>query len=159
MGTKGKAIIGVDVNDILNDLRRAYADEWLAAQGYLYMAQIVTGRPAAERVAAELKDIAAEEMEHQGELAERIAILGGTPPKSLQEIIKVANAPFPAAPDDPTDMDGMIRATIEAEQGAIDVYQKLAAKCHGKDLLTYELAVHILGEEVEHEDKFESLIS
>jgi bacterioferritin len=123
------------------------------------MAQIVSGRPAAERVAAELKDIAAEEMEHQDELAGHITVLGGKPPKTFEEILKTANAPFPQTPDDPKDMDGMIQATIEAERGAIDVYQKLATKCHGKDLLTYELAVHILGEEVEHEDKFEGLTS
>jgi bacterioferritin len=159
MGTKAAEIVGLDVKEVIEDLRRAYADEWLAAQGYTYMAQIVSGRPAAERVAAALKEIAAEEVEHQDELAERIAFLGGVPPKSFEAIIKSANAPFPETPDDPTDLDGMIKATIEAERGAIEVYQKLAAKCHGKDLLTYELAVHILGEEVEHEDKFESMIS
>lgn len=157
MGTKATQIVGLEVKEVIKDLRRAYADEWLAAQGYLYMAQIVSGRPAAERVAAALKEIAAEEMEHQDELSERITVLGGKPPKSFEEITKAANAPFPQTPDDPTDMDAMIQATIEAERGAIEVYQKLAAKCHGKDLLTYELAVHILGEEVEHEDKFESM--
>ena len=158
MGTKGQAIVGLDVNEVIDDLRRAYADEWLAAQGYSYMAQIVSGRPAAERVSAALKEIAAEEIEHQDELAERITILGGKPPKSFEEILKTANEPFPQTPDDSTDMDGMIQATIKAERGAIEVYQKLAAKCQGKDVLTYELAVHILGEEVEHEDKFEGLI-
>jgi len=158
MGTKAREILGLDANKVIEDLRRAYADEWLAAQGYSYMAQVVCGRPAAERIAALLKEIAAEEIEHQDELAERITILGGKPPRSFQEIVSTANGPFPKTPDDPADLDGMIQATIEAEQGAIDVYQELAAKCQGKDLLTYELAVHILAEEVEHEDKFENLI-
>jgi hypothetical protein len=31
MGTKGKQIVGVDVVDLIADLNRAYADEWLAA--------------------------------------------------------------------------------------------------------------------------------
>jgi len=56
-------------------------------------------------------------------------------------------------------MEGAIRVTIAAERGAIEVYQKLAQKCFGKDPLTYELAVHILGEEVEHEDTFENMVS
>lgn len=158
MGTKATQIIDLDVKEVINDLRRAYADEWLAAQGYFYMAQIVTGRAAAERVAAALKEIANEELEHQEELAERIASLGGKPPKTFEEILKITNTGFPKAPDDPTDVDGIINTTITAERGAIDVYNKLARKCHAKDMLTYELAVHILGEEVEHEDKFESLI-
>jgi bacterioferritin len=158
MGTKAGQIIDLDVNNVIADLRRAYADEWLAAQGYLHMAQIVTGHAAAERVASELNKIAEEELEHQEELAKRMTVLGGKPPKTFEEIIKIANAPFPKIPDDPTDMEGMIHVTIAAERGAIEVYDKLARKCHGKDLLTYELAVHILGEEVEHEDRFEGLI-
>lgn len=151
MGTKATQIIDIDAKEVIDDLCRAYADEWLAAQGYLYMAQTVSGAAAAKAVAAELKEIA------QEELAERIATLGGKPPKTFEQIIKAANAPFPDSPDDPTDLIGIINTTIAAERGAIDVYDKLARKCHGKDVLTYELAVHILGEEVEHEDKFESL--
>jgi bacterioferritin len=39
------------------------------------------------------------------------------------------------------------------------VYNKLAEKTHGKDPITYNLVVHILTEEVEHEDEFETLLS
>lgn len=96
-------------------------------------------------------------MEHQEELADRITTLGGKPPVTFQQIIDSANAPFPKVPDDETDIDGMVRAVIQAERGAIEVYTKLAEKTQGKDHLTYELAVHILAEEVEHEDDFESI--
>ena len=48
---------------------------------------------------------------------------------------------------------------IGAERGAIEVYNKLAQKTHGKDSITYNLVVHILEEEVEHEDEFENLLS
>ncbi|HRU06556.1 MAG TPA: ferritin-like domain-containing protein [Candidatus Brocadiia bacterium] len=159
MGTKAKSIVQLDVAELIADLRRAYADEWLAAQGYTYMAQVLAGRPAAERVAAELKKTAEEELEHQDELAERITVLGGTPPKTFEEILAAANGPFPTVPQSEKDMEGAIRVTIAAERGAIEVYQKLAQKCFGKDPLTYELAVHILGEEVEHEDTFENMVS
>ena len=41
---------------------------------------------------------------------------------------------------------------------AIEAYNKLAQKTHGKDPITYNLAIHILSEEVEHEDEFENLL-
>ena len=46
-----------------------------------------------------------------------------------------------------------------AEREAIEVYHKLVKKTMGNDPITYELMVHILGEEVEHEDEFENLLS
>jgi bacterioferritin len=48
---------------------------------------------------------------------------------------------------------------IKAERDAIEVYNRLAQKTHGKDPVTYNLIVHILSEEVEHEDEFETLLS
>ena len=51
MGTKGTQIIDLDFKELIESLRRAYADEWLAMQGYLFMAQVATGRPAAKAVA------------------------------------------------------------------------------------------------------------
>jgi ferritin-like protein len=37
MGTKGKQIVSLDVAELLGDLNRLYADEWLAAYAYNYM--------------------------------------------------------------------------------------------------------------------------
>ena len=56
MGTKGKQIINLDIEDLLNDLNRLYADEWLAAYVYNRMGQVVTGRPAAKHLAELLLD-------------------------------------------------------------------------------------------------------
>ncbi|MGQ9625495.1 MAG: ferritin-like domain-containing protein [Anaerolineae bacterium] len=56
-------------------------------------------------------------------------------------------------------MKAITKTVIEAERGAIEVYNNLAKKTLGKDLLTYELVLHILGEEVQHEDDFENLLS
>ena len=157
MGTKGREIVGLDVNEVIEDLRSAYADEWLASHGYSYMAKVVAGRTAARAIAAGLKHLVEEELEHQDELAERITTLGGKPPATFQQITECANAPFPDIPDDETDIEDIIKTVVEAEQGAIEVYQNLAEKTQGRDHLTYELAVHILAEEVEHEDEFEDI--
>lgn len=158
MGTKGKEIVGMDVAELIADLSRAYADEWLAAYAYTHMAQIVTGRPAAKHLAEALLDTAKEELEHQEELAERIVSLGGKPPADVARLVEASNAGYPTPPADEKDFEGMVKTVIKAEQDAIEVYQKLAQKTHGKDPITYELIVHILGEEVAHEDDFEALI-
>jgi bacterioferritin len=159
VGNKGRQIVGLDVEDLLADLNRLYADEWLAAYAYNYMSQVVTGRPAAKQLAALLLDTSKDELEHQHELAERIASLGGKPVADVSKLVEVSNDGYPTPPADEKDFEAIVRAVIKAERGAIEAYNKLTQKAHGKDPITYNLAVHILSEEVEHEDEFESLLS
>jgi len=159
MGTKGREIVKLDVADLLADLRRAYADEWLAVYAYNFMGQVVTGRPAARNLAALLQDTAKDELEHQKELAERIASLGGKPVAEIGKLIETSNDGYPAPPENEKDFDAIVRTVIQAERGAIEVYRRLLAKTEGKDPVTYALIVHILAEEVEHEDEFENLLS
>ena len=159
MGTKGKQIVGLDVAELIADLNRAYADEWLAVYAYNYMGQVVTGRPAAKQLAALLQDTSKDELEHQQELAKRIVSLGGKPLADVGKLPKAGNDSYSAPPADEKDFDAIVKTVIEAEHGAIEVYNKLAQKTHGKDPITYNLVVHILDEEVEHEDEFENLLS
>jgi bacterioferritin len=158
MGKKGREIVQLDVDDLIADLNRAYADEWLAAYAYMHMAQVVTGRPAAKNVEHLLREIVEEELEHQDELAERIAPLGGSPLADPTRLVEASNEGYPTPPSDATDIEGIIDVVIAAERGAIDVYHRLAEKTFGKDPVTYNLMIHILEEEVEHEDDFESLL-
>ena len=158
MGTKGTEIVELDVQELIADLNRAYADEWLAAYSYTHMAQVVTGRPAAKHLAELLGDTAAEELEHQEELAERIAQLGGEPPADASKLVEESNAGYPMPPTSATDFEGMINVVIEAERGAIEVYNELVKKTAGKDPITHQLILHILEEEIEHETDFETLI-
>jgi bacterioferritin len=159
MGTKGKQIVGLDVADLISDLNRAYADEWLAAYAYNHMGQVVTGRPAAKQLAALLLDTSKDELEHQQELAERIVSLGGEPLADVSQLVQASNEGYPAPPADAKDFEAVVKTVIQAERGAIEVYNQLAQKTHGKDPITYNLIVHILAEEVEHEDEFENLLS
>lgn len=159
MGSTGKQIVGLDVAELLVDLNRLYADEWLAAYAYNYMSQVSTGRPAAKQLAALLLDTSKDELEHQQELAERIASLGGKPVTDISKLVEASNDGYPAPPANEKDFEAIVRTVIKAERGAIEAYNKLAQKTHGKDPITYNLIVHILSEEVEHEDEFESLLS
>jgi bacterioferritin len=158
MGTKGREIVKLDVKGLIEDLNRAYADEWLAVYAYTHMAQVVTGRPAAKHLAELLKETAEEELEHQDELAERITQLGGEPLADPAKLIETSNEGYPRVPSKATDLDAMIKTVIEAERGAIGVYNALIQKTSGKDPITYNLMLHILEEEVEHEDDFENLL-
>jgi bacterioferritin len=159
MGTKGKQIINLDVDALLSDLYRLYADEWLAAYAYNYMGQVVTGRPAAKQLAALLLDTSKDELEHQQELAKRIASLGGKPVADVSKLVETSNDGYPTPPANEKDFEAIVQTVLKAEHGAIEAYNQLAQKTHGKDPITYNLIVHILSEEVEHEDEFENLLS
>jgi bacterioferritin len=61
------------------------------------------------------------------------------------------------APEDPS-VKAILRQNIKGEQCAIDVYKKLADETKGKDVITYHLALKIMGDEVEHEEDLEALL-
>ncbi len=156
MGKEGKKIANLDVQDLIKDLNKAYCDEWLAYYSWWYMSKIVTG-PGYEDMSEFLEKISKEEEEHADELANRIIELGGLPIANPMELEKHANAPYPKPPKGTSDYDNIINVVTKAEAGAIDVYNKLAAKTQGKDHVTYQLVCHILAEEVKHEEMFEDL--
>ncbi len=158
MGTKGIQIVQLDVKQLLVELNRAYADEWLAAYAYNYMGQVVTGRPAAKHLAELLMDTSKDELEHQQELAERIASLGGKPLADVAKLLETSSAGYPLPPADEKDFEAIVKTVIKAEHDAIEVYNRLLQMTAGKDPVTYNLILHILTEEIEHEDEFENLL-
>jgi bacterioferritin len=159
MGTKGMQIIELDCGELVAELNRAYADEWLAAYAYNYMSQVVSGRPAAKHLADLLLDTSKDELEHQQELAERIVSLGGKPVADVSRLVEASNTGYPLPPADEKDFDAIVKTVVQAERDAIEVYNRLAHMTHEKDPITYNLVLHILTEEVEHEDEFEMLLS
>lgn len=157
MGKRSREIVGLDLKDLIKDLDKAYCDEWLAYYAWWYMGQTVDG-PGYEDMAEFLMDIAKDELEHATELAERIVELGGLPTNIPTLLVKGSNGGYPGVMKNLSDYDSIIKIVTKAEAGAIDVYNKIAKKTFGKDHDTYQLAVHILGEEIGHEEKFENLI-
>lgn len=157
MGKQARAISELNLKDLVRDLNKAYADEWLAFYLYWYMAQVVSGR-SYEDMQEFLNKIAKDELEHAKEVADLIIKLGGIPIANPMELEKNANAPYLVPPKNTADINRMIRIVTEAEAGAIDVYNKIAKKALGKDNVTYQLVTHILAEEVEHEEMFENLM-
>ncbi|MFC1804585.1 ferritin-like domain-containing protein [Candidatus Omnitrophota bacterium] len=156
MGKQARAIVDLSLKDLVKDLNKVYADEWLAFYLYTYMANSVSGK-AYEDMQEFLEKIAKDELEHANELADHIIKLGGMPIANPMDLEKNANAPYMMPPKNTADINRMIRIVGEAEAGAIEAYNKIAKKTLGKDHVTYALITHILSEEVTHEEMFENL--
>jgi bacterioferritin len=161
MGKKGREMAAehVNVEELVDALNKAYADEWIAFYYYWYAAQVAVGR-GASAVANELKRIASDELEHAEELATRILQLGGTPIKDIGGLVESANCPTVDLPEDPSDLDGVVEAVIEGERCALEVYNKILKMigAYYKEPTTFHLIRHIMDEEVGHEDTFENLL-
>jgi bacterioferritin len=72
----------------------------------------------------------------------------------------VANYPEVKLPKDPRDLDGIIKAVIDAERGAIEVYNNLLKKLmkEWRDPITFHIIRHIMQEEVDHEETMEDIL-
>lgn len=154
MGTKGREIVGMDIENLLSLLNSAFADEWLAYYQYWLGAKIVKG-PMKDAVASELLLHATEELSHADMLALRIIQLGGVPLISPKEWFNNTHCGY-EAPTDPF-VKEILAQNIKGEQCAIDVYQKLLGIVKDKDPVTYNVVLTILEQEVEHEEDLQSL--
>jgi bacterioferritin len=154
MGTKGRQIVGMDVDELLDLLNQAFADEWLAYYQYWLGAKIVKG-PMKDAVASELLLHATEELAHADMLALRIIQLGGTPLISPEKWFEKTNCGY-ETPSDPF-VKQILAQNIKGEQCAIDVYQKLLQLVKDTDPVTYNIVLFILQQEVEHEEDLQSL--
>jgi bacterioferritin len=154
MGTRGREIIGMDVGKLLKLLDAAYASEWLAYYQYWLGAKLIKG-PMKDAVAAELTLHATEELGHAVLVANRIIQLGGTPALSPAAWSAVSPCAYDA-PEDPY-VAVLLDQNIAGEQCAISTYKGLMDATKDKDMVTYNLALTILQQEVEHEEDLQSL--
>jgi len=155
MGSKGREIIGMDVDELLGLLRKAFSDEWLAYYQYWLGAKLVKG-PMKDAVGAELLQHATEELMHADMLAMRIIQLGGTPVTKPSDWYQLTNCGYDA-PDDPF-VKTLLEQNIKGEQCAIGVYKRLMDITKDKDPVTYNIVLTILQQEIEHEEDLQSLL-
>lgn len=153
MGTKGIAIVDMDVKKLVAVLNQAFSDEWLAYYQYWIGAKVVKG-PMKEAVIAELIQHSADELRHADMLAMRIIQLGGTPVTEPKEWYKLTNCGY-EAPDNPF-VKNVLAQNIQGEQCAITTYKKLLNYTMGKDPVTYNLVLQILQDEVQHEEDLQA---
>jgi len=154
MGTKGREIVGGKIEEVLKLLNKAFSDEWLAYYQYWMGAKVAKG-PMKEAVIAELLQHAADELRHADMVANRIVQLGGTPVTTPKGWYEQSNCGYDA-PDDPF-VGALLAQNIKGEQCAIGVYNAMLAQTRDADPVTYNMALGILQDEVEHEEDLQAL--
>ena len=154
MGTRGREIVGMDVDELLKLLNGAFSSEWLAYYQYWLGAKVIKG-PMKDAVAAELNLHATEELNHALLLATRIVQLGGAPVTNPKDWFGLSSCAY-EAPEDPY-VTVLLAQNIAGEQCAISAYKSLMDVTKDKDMVTYNLALTILQQEVEHEEDLQAL--
>jgi len=154
MGQKGREIVNMNVDELIDLLNKALADEWLAYYQYWIGAKVVKG-PMKDAVIAELTLHATEELSHAELIATRIIQLGGTPVLSPAEWLRINGSGY----DAPTDhyVEEILNQNIKGEQCAIRVYNSLLDLTREGDPVSYNMILTILSQEVEHEEDLQAL--
>lgn len=154
MGTRGREIVGEHVEQVLNLLNHAFADEWYAYFQYWLGAKVAKG-PMKEGVMAELVQHSADELRHADMVATRIIQLGGTPLTHPSLWEKWSSCGYDA-PEDPYVLK-LLAQNIKGEQCAIGVYNSMLAATRDIDPVTYNMVLQILQDEVQHEEDLQAL--
>lgn len=109
-----------------------------------------------------LKEIAEvariEDRNHFEALVPRIYELGGKIPDDMRTFHDVSACPPASLPQNPRDIQAMLKVLVEAERCAVRGYTNICNLTAGKDHRTYDLSLAILNEEVEHESWFSEFL-
>ncbi len=141
-------------NDVIAGLRQAYNMEVETVINYLANSLHLEG-VRADFIKQALSVDIQEELGHAQQLGNRIKQLGGSVPGSLH--LKMTQRSL-EPPDDPTDVVGVIKGVLQAEEDAIRQYKDLIKQTDGEDYVTQDLAITILGEEEAHRQQFEGYL-
>jgi bacterioferritin len=154
MAQKGREIVKMNVDELINLLNKSLADEWLAYYQYWIGAKVVKG-PMKDAVIAELNLHATEELAHATLLSTRIIQLDGTPVLSPEQWMKITNCGYDA-PSDPY-VEKVLEQNIKGEQCAIKTYNHMLDITREGDPVSYNMILGILSQEVEHEEDLDAL--
>jgi bacterioferritin len=156
LGRKSREILRAKADEVLADLTKAYADEWLAHYQYWLASKWIRGLDAVT-----LKGILIEqsndELGHAEKIAKRIIQLGGTPIMDPGKLLQISGCGYKQPPSDPNNLKQVIQDVLESEACAIETYNKLAEKCRMTDLVTHEMFEDLLEDEVDDEEQWEEL--
>lgn len=135
---------------IIEALIAAYWKEMETVQNYLALSMNMDG-VRADPIKKALSGDVMEELGHAQLLAGRVRVLGGVVPGSASFR---ATQKSLQPPKSSTDVVAVIKGVIEAEEDAIDSYNKLIKLCDGVDYPTQDLAITLLADEEGHRREF-----
>jgi ferritin-like protein len=105
------------------------------------------------------EDARIEDRNHFEALVPRIYELGGRLPDDMKAFHDLSACPPARLPKNPTDIKAMLEVLLKAEQCAVRGYTNICNLTAGKDHRTYDLALAILNEEIEHEAWFAEFLA
>lgn len=138
------------IDEIVVELTKAYWMELETVVNYLGNSVHLDG-VRAEEIKNSLSADVNEELNHATQLANRIKTIGGPVPGS--EGFRAAQTTL-QPPEDTTDVVAVIKGVIDAEQSAIDQYDKIIRLTDGIDFVTQDLCITLLADEQQHRREF-----
>jgi len=144
---------GIDVEKLIDMLVRNAAAELTTFYYYTILRVNLIGLEG-EGIKQIAEDARIEDRNHFEALVPRIYELGGNLPSSMVDFHNISACPPASLPADPTDIKAMLEVLLKAEQCAVRGYTQVCDMTCGKDHRTYDLALAILHEEIEHESWF-----
>jgi bacterioferritin len=157
MGELGRQFARINRPALLKELTRAYADEWFAHYNFQFTANTLRGHHSPSTIEL-LHRKSAASFERCNRMAQRMLQLGGRPIPKLTDLPEHAsNKPF-KLPSSMSDVQGVLRAVLDAERTSLRTYQKLYDLTQGKDPVTARLMEDFLSAAVAGEEELERLI-
>ncbi len=148
---------GVDVDQLLKLLIKNAAAELTTFYYYTILRVNLIGLEG-EGIKEIAETARIEDRNHFEALVPRIYELGGRLPDSMKEFHDLSACPPASLPEDPTDVEAMLTVLVEAERCAVRGYTQICHLTAGKDHRTYDLALAILNEEIQHESWFSEFL-
>jgi ferritin-like protein len=148
---------GVNVDELLELLVNNAAAELTTFYYYTILRVNLIGIEG-EGIKAIAEDARIEDRNHFEALIPRIYELGGKLPEDMKEFHDRSACPPAKLPKDPTDVKALLKVLLEAERCAVRGYTHVCNITAGKDHRTYDLALAILHEEIEHESWFSEFL-
>ncbi len=148
---------GVDVNKLLELLVKNASAELTTYYYYTILRVNLIGLEG-EGIKEIAETARIEDRNHFEALVPRIYELGGKLPQSMPEFHDVSACPPAHLPANPNDAKELLKVLVEAERCAVRGYTEICNMTAGKDHRTYDLALSILHEEIEHESWFSEFL-
>ena len=149
---------GVNVDRLVDLLVRNAAAELTTFYYYTILRVNLIGFEG-EGLKEVTEDARVEDRNHFEALVPRIYELGGALPDDMKEFHDMSACPPARLPEDQTDVKAILEVLLRAEQCAVRGYTKICNMTAGKDHRTYDLALAILNEEIEHEAWFAEFLA
>ncbi len=144
---------GVDIDELLELLIKNAAAELTTYYYYTILRTNLIGLEG-EGIKEIAESARIEDRNHFEALVPRIYELGGKLPDDMNAFHDMSACPPARLPEDRTDAKAILQVLVEAERCAVRGYTKICNLTAGKDHRTYDLALAILHEEIQHESWF-----